>query len=107
MGGGVNIIGGPLQYEILKFFHMIFLPILKILFVYLELLKILMDPFEEDYPIVALEISHILFTCSDFIFLLYLAILKVSCVELEWLKSLSFGEPSFGGILQFGTPNFC
>ena len=41
------------------------------------------------------EISHILFTYSDFTFLLYLPILKVSCVQLEWLKSLNFKEPYF------------
>ena len=40
--------------------------------------KFLKDLLEEDSPIVAPEISHILFT--DFIFLLYLSILKVSCV---------------------------
>ena len=39
------------------------------------------------------EICHILFTYSDFIFVLHLPILKVSCVELEWLKSLNFEGP--------------
>ena len=48
------------------------------LFVLLEWIKILMDPLEEDSPIVAP--SHILFTYSDFIFVLYLPILKVLCV---------------------------
>ena len=57
-----------------------FLPILKILFVYFEWLQILKNPLEEDSLIVAPEISHILFTYSNFIFLLYLPILKVSCV---------------------------
>ena len=33
-----------------------------------------------DTPIVAPEISHILFTYSDFIFLLYIPILQVLCV---------------------------
>ena len=42
------------------------------------------------FPIVGPEISHILFTYSDFVFLLYLRILKVSCVQLEWFKSLNF-----------------
>ena len=51
--------------------------------------KILKDPLEEDYPIVAPEISHILSTYSDFTFLLYLPTLEVSCVKLEWLKSLN------------------
>ena len=60
------------------FFYIKFLPILNILFVWLEWLKILKDPFKEDSPIVAP--SHILFTYSDFIFLLYLPILEVSCV---------------------------
>ena len=44
---------------------------LKFLFVSLEWLKILKERLVEDYPIVATEISHILFTDSDFIFLLY------------------------------------
>ena len=48
------------------FVHIKFLPILKILFVYLEMLKTLKDPMEEDFPIVAS--SHILFTYSDFSF---------------------------------------
>ena len=56
----------------------VFFPILKTLFVELEWLKILNDPFEEDSPIVAPEISHILVTYFDFIFLLYF--LKISCV---------------------------
>ena len=34
--------------------------------------------------------SHILFTYSDFLFLLYLPVLEVSCDWLEWLKSLNF-----------------
>ena len=40
----------------------------------------LKDPCEEDSPIVAPEISHILFTYSHFIFFLYLPILKLLCV---------------------------
>ena len=50
------------------------------------------------------EISHILFTFCDFIFLLYLPILKVSCVWLEWLKSLNFEGPQFGApnVVKFG-----
>ena len=40
--------------------------------------------------------SHILFTNSNFLFLLYLPILKVSCVYLEWLKSLNFEGPIEG-----------
>ena len=32
-GEGVNIIGGPVLCDILKFIYIIFLPILKILFV--------------------------------------------------------------------------
>ena len=40
----------------------IFLPILKILFIELEWLKILKDPFEEDVSIVPSDISDILFT---------------------------------------------
>ena len=48
------------------FFHGEFLLILKILFVWLEWLKFLKDPLEEDFPIVAP--SHILFIYSDFIF---------------------------------------
>ena len=43
---------------------------------------------------VAPEISHILFIYSDFIFLLYLPILKVSCVLLEWFRSLNFEGPN-------------
>ena len=54
--------------------------ILKILLVQLEWLKILKDPLEKDSPIVALQISDILFIYSDVIFLLYLPILKVSSV---------------------------
>ena len=59
-------------------FHIKFLPILKILFVYLEWLKILKGPQEKHSPIVTP--SHILFTYSDFLFLLYLPIRKISCV---------------------------
>ena len=33
--------------------------------------KILKDPLEEDCPIVAPEISHILYSYTDFLFLLY------------------------------------
>ena len=77
---GVNTIGGPPKFEILKFFHIIFLSILKILFVWLAWLKNFKDPVKEDFIIVAPEIRHILLTYSDFIFLLYLPILKVSCV---------------------------
>ena len=62
----------------LIFFDFKFLPILKFLFVSIECIKILKNPLEEDFPIVAS--SHILFTYSDFIFLLCLPILKVSCV---------------------------
>ena len=66
MGAGVNIMGGPLEYSIPKFFYVIFLPMLKISYsVKLEWLKILKDIFEEDYLIVATEISH------DFIFPFY------------------------------------
>ena len=42
------------------------------------MVEILKDPLEEDSPIVAT--SPILFTYSDFLFRLYLPILKVSCV---------------------------
>ena len=95
-GGGINIIGGS------YIFHSTFLHILKILpvFVQLELLKILKNLFEENSPIMTPEISHILLTYSNFIFLLYLPILKVSCVWLEWLKRLNFEEP------HFDAPNF-
>ena len=55
------------------------------IFTYLEnficlawVVEILKDPLEEDSAIVAP--SHILFTYSDFLFCLYLPILKVSCV---------------------------
>ena len=51
-------------------------------------------PFLGGLPIVAPEISNILFTHFDFIFLLYLLIPKVSCVSLEWLKSLNFEGPN-------------
>ena len=51
----------------------------KILFILVEWLKSMKDSLEEDEPIVAPEISHILFIYSDFISLLYLPILKVSC----------------------------
>ena len=54
-----------------------FLPVLKILFVQHEWLKILKDPLKEDSLIVAPEISHILLAYHDFIFLLYLRIPKV------------------------------
>ena len=61
MGGGVNTIGGSLQDGIPEFFHIIFLPVLKTSFVFKrEWLKFLKNPFEEDSPIVVLEISHIL-----------------------------------------------
>ena len=50
------------------------------------------------------EISHILFIYSDFIFLLYLPILKVSCVYLEWLKSLNWKDSIEGP--HFRTQNF-
>ena len=69
MGGGVNIIGRSLQHGNPKFFHIIFLPILKFFFVLLEWLKFLKNPLEEDSPIAAPEIGHILS--------LYLPILKV------------------------------
>ena len=59
------------QLEDPYFFHYVFLGMLKFLFVKLEWLKILKERSEEDYPIAATEISHILFTDSDFIFLLY------------------------------------
>ena len=39
-----------------------------------------LGPFEEESQIVALEMSRIRFTSSNFIFSLYLPILKVSCV---------------------------
>ena len=59
MGEGVNIIGGSLQYDIPKIFHVIFLPMLKFSFFFkLNWLKVLKDIFEENYPIVATEISH-------------------------------------------------
>ena len=44
---------------------------LEILFVLFEWLKILKDPLEEESPIAASEISLILFTYPDSIFLLY------------------------------------
>ena len=80
MGGDANTIGSPLQYEIFTFVHSVFLPLLKILFVWLEWLKSLKDPLEEDSPMVAGKITHIFFTYSDFIFFLYLPILKISYV---------------------------
>ena len=53
MWAGVNINGGPLYYGIIpKMFHVILLPMLKILFFFkLEWLKILKDIFKEDYSI--------------------------------------------------------
>ena len=57
------------------FFHVKFLPVLKILFVEPELLKVLKNQLEEDFPNVAP--SNILFGYCDFIFLLYLPILNV------------------------------
>ena len=42
------------------------------------MVKILKYPLKEDFQIVAP--SHILFTYSDFIFILYLPILEVLCV---------------------------
>ena len=78
MGEGANIIGGPYSIRSSIFFDSRFLPILKFLFVSLECIQILKNPLEEDFPIVAS--SHILFTYSDFLFLLCLPILKVSCV---------------------------
>ena len=44
----------------------------------------------------ALQISDVLFLYFDFIFLLYLPILKVSYVYPEWLKSLNSEDPGFG-----------
>ena len=64
---------------------------LKILLVWFKWLKILNESLEEDFPIVTS--SHILFIYSDFIFLLYLPILKVLFVQLEWLKSLNIEGP--------------
>ena len=66
-GGGVSIIGGVSNGGGVSkiFFYIIFLPILKILLVCLEWLKILKNLLEEDYSIVAP--SHILFIYSDFI----------------------------------------
>ena len=58
------------------FFYIKFSPILKFLFVLLEWFKILKDLLEEDSPIVAP--THILLTYSDFLFRLYLPILKIS-----------------------------
>ena len=78
MGGGVNIIGGPYSMRFSIFFDIKFLPILKLLFVSIECIKILKNPLEEDFPLLAS--SHILFTYSDFLFLLCLPILKLSCV---------------------------
>ena len=78
MGGGVIIIGGPYSMRSSIFFDMNFLLILKFLFVSLECITILKTPLEEDFASVAS--SHILFTYSDFIFLLCLPILKFSCV---------------------------
>ena len=49
-----------------------------------------MDLLEENSPIVAPKISHILFIYCDFIFLLHFPILK-----LEWLKNLNFEGPLF------------
>ena len=66
-----------LYHGIPKLFHIVLLPILKICLSRLEWLKILKDSLEEDSSIVAPEISHILFTYSDFIFV-SLPILKVS-----------------------------
>ena len=56
------------------------------------MVKILKAPLDEDFPIVAP--SHIVFTYSDFLFLLHLPIPEVLCVLLEWLKSLNFEEPN-------------
>ena len=65
MGAGVNIIGESLSYGIPQIFYIIFLPMLKIsFFLELEWFKILIDIFEEDYPIVATKISHNLFFLS-------------------------------------------
>ena len=48
-----------------QIFHIIFLPMLKISYSFKhEWLKILKDIFQEDYPIVATEISHNLFFLS-------------------------------------------
>ena len=66
IGAGANIIGEPPYYGIPKIFRGIFLPMSKIsFFLKLEWLKILKDIFEEDYQMVATEISH------NFIFLFY------------------------------------
>ena len=47
------------------------------------------------------ETSHIYLPIPILlIFLLHLPILKVLCVQLEWLKSLNFEGP------HFGAPNF-
>ena len=51
---------------------------LKIFICLAWVVKILKDALEEDSPIVAP--SHILFTYSDFIFVLHIPILKVLCV---------------------------
>ena len=62
------------------------------------MVKIFEGPVGGGLPNCAHEISYILFTYSDFIFLLYLSIPKVSCVYLEWLKSLNFEGPPFGAL---------
>ena len=59
MGADANINGESLYYGIPNFFHVIFLPTLKISFFFeLEWLKVLKDIFDEGYPIVASEINH-------------------------------------------------
>ena len=50
--------------------------------------------FEEDSPVAVP--NHILFTYFDFMFLLYLPILKVSCIQPKWLKNLNFKGPNKG-----------
>ena len=81
-GGGVKIIEGPLLYEILNFFYITFLPILKIYLSIAWVVKIFEGPVGGGLFICG-TYSHILFTYSDFIFLSYLPILKASCVQLQ------------------------
>ena len=59
MGRGTNTIGELLQYQILIFLKIIFLPILKFYWSSLRCSKFLNDLSEEDSSIVAPEISYI------------------------------------------------
>ena len=73
-----------------------FLPILKILFALLEWLKFLKGSLQEDSPIVAPAISHILFIYLFWFYLLYLRNSETFMGLVRMVKKFEFGGPNWG-----------